>query len=237
MNSTEKAYLGGERWLSHFYWELIAQACSEGMRGGIKNVIKIRAQLFCVEGWGREMQKKARLDLSEASEEQERRRRRPWTAARAGPSAESLEDRKAPLRGVSTKLKNNDTPRENLMPIPVIKTHILHCFAFNFCFFSSSLCLWLSPSLFPPHCCFLVCFPPVLLWLSPSATATFKGSAVTRRLWVPFEILTYMLSGCRQEWLTGPSQSNTGLGRLAVFCQRQPRRGNKGKEQRRKKHT
>lgn len=132
------------------------------MRGGIKNVIKIRAQLFCVEGWGREMQKKARLDLSKASEEQERRRQRPWTAARAGPSAESLEDRKASLGGVSTKLKNNDTPRENLMPIPVIKTHILHCFAFNFFFFfffSSSVTLSLS-------------FPSALLFSSLFSTRT-----------------------------------------------------------------
>lgn len=34
----------------HFYWELIAQPWSVGMRDGIKNVINIRAQLFCVEG-------------------------------------------------------------------------------------------------------------------------------------------------------------------------------------------
>lgn len=180
-----------------------------------------------------------RLELISARPQRSRR----VGAAVPGPRQERALSRvpgrpKAPLEGVSTELKNNDTPRENLMPIPVIKTHILHCFAFNFCFFFVFfLSVSDSLSLFPPHCCFLVCFPSVLLWLSPSATATFKGSAVTRRLWVPFEILTYMLSGCRQEWLTGPSQSNTGLGRLAVFCQRQPRRSNKGKEQRRKKHT
>lgn len=75
------------------------------------------------------------------------------------PSAESLEDRKL-HSGVSTKLKNNDTPRENLMPIPIIKTHILHCFAFNFCFFSP-LCLWLCLS-----------FPSALLFSSLFSTRT-----------------------------------------------------------------
>ena len=186
-------------------------------------------------------EKQEKLDLIRARPRRSRSEEPPCPRSGNGALSRGPGRPSAPLRGVSTKLKNNATPRENLTPIPIIKTHILHCFAFNFCFF---LCVFfffhslsLSLSLFPLHCCFLVCFPPVLLWLSPSATATFKGLAVTRRLWVPFEILTYMLSGCRQEWLTGPSQSNTGLGRLAVFCQRQPRRGNKGGRSRGGKNT
>lgn len=48
------------------------------------------------------------------------------------------------------------------MPIPIIKTHILHCFAFNFCFFPSlSLTLSLSLS-----------FPSALLFSSLFSTHT-----------------------------------------------------------------
>lgn len=163
----------------------------------------------------------------------------PWTEAWTGLRQRPWKTQSSTQGSFNQIKKTKITPRENLMPIPIIKTHILHSFAFNFSLSLSlpaSDSLSLSLLLFPLHCCFLVCFPSALLWLSRSATATFKAYAVTRCLWVPFEILTYMLSGCRQEWLTGPSQSNTGLGRLAVFCQRQPRRSNKGKEQRRGKN-
>lgn len=51
----------------------------------------------------------------------------------------------ASLRGVSTKLKNNDTLREKLMPVSIIKTHIPPCFAFNFSPLSVSDFLFLLP--------------------------------------------------------------------------------------------
>lgn len=157
------------------------------------------------------------------------RRCRPWTEAGTGPRQRPWKTEsftQGSFRRIKkqwyTKGESNANSRHQ---DPHSSVFCFQLFVFFHYYFFPSLTL----PLFPPHCCFLVCFPSALLWLSPSATATFKGSAVTRRLWVPFEILTYMLSGCRQEWLTGPSQSNTGLGRLAVFCQRQPRRSNKGK--------
>lgn len=204
------------------------------MQDVIRKLLTFLAHLFCIEGWYSEMPKSLDWILGKPQ--------------RRGSAVPGLEQERAfsrvpgrpnaPLKGVSTKLKHNgNTEGESNANSHHQDPHSSVLLLTFFC----SLSLFVSDSLtlapFPPHCCFLVCFPSALLWLSRSATATFKASAVTRCLWVPFEILTYMLSGCRQEWLTGPSQSNTGLGRLAVFCQRQPRRSNKGKKQRRKKHT
>lgn len=145
MNSAEKGLSRPASAGFHPYWELIAQPWSAGMWDGIKNVINIRAQLFCAVGWRSEMHK--RLDLIWGRPQRSRREALlSLDYAQNGPSAESPGRPKAPLRGVSTKLKNNDTLREKLMPVPIIKSHIPHCFAFNFCFFSSPLSLSVSDS-------------------------------------------------------------------------------------------
>lgn len=140
--------------------------------------------------------------------EEEMQRRPSWKPRRRGGSGGGVPGRRrgrnlgrvpgrpaARLRGLQSELKNNEAPwGKNLKPLPVIRPTFLHSLAFNFPLFhccSSYYCdyycfhfffFFPSPLLLPPHCCFLVCFPSALLWLSPSATATFKGAAVTRCL-------------------------------------------------------
>lgn len=140
--------------------------------------------------------------------EEEMQRRPSWKPRRSGGGGGGVPGRRrgrnlarvpgrpaARLRGLQSELKNNEAPKgKNLKPLLVIRPTFLHCFAFNFTLFfyscSSYYCDYYCFYFFffffffslPPRCCFLVCFPSALLWLSPSATATFKGAAVTRCL-------------------------------------------------------
>lgn len=80
----------------------------------------------------------------------------PWTEARTGLQQHPWKTQSSTQGSFNQIKKTTITPREDLMPIPIIKTHILHSFAFNF---SLSLSLPASDSL-------SLAFPSALLFSS-----------------------------------------------------------------------